>query len=892
MIEYKRKLKKFENQSDYESQKNSVMGTPYVVLLEDTQEIIIEDKIDYSSQPFTLVALEDGTMDIAIPSGATFMNYSINDGAWIDNTEDIMLEVKANDKVKLKANAEAVEGYSYKIFDLSMPFNAEGNIMSLLYGNDFKDKTIIENNSCFFNCFMSTNIVSAKNLILPATTLAYECYRDMFSNCSSLVEAPQLPATTLASGCYRFMFGGCTSLVEAPQLPATTLAYECYRDMFSNCSSLVEAPQLPATTLTESCYFSMFKGTNVLPDCSNIDFSSESVVASGGLKGLFARTKVTDADLARILPKNSNGKYCLPVTTLANNCYYQMFEYCTSLIEAPELPATTLVNSCYSSMFDGCSKLNKITMLATDISATNCLFCWVNGVSSSGTFIKNDAMTSLPNGIDGIPNNWTVQNYNIYAFQPFTLVALEDGTMDIAMPYDTTSMHYSVNDGAWVETTEAISLPMKANDKVKLKAIGGYWNNGCFSCFSSTMPFNAEGNIMSLLYGDDFKDKTTIEYERCFENCFGYTNIVSAKNLILPATKLANDCYYNMFYNCSNLVEAPELPATTLADGCYSNMFNGCISLVEAPELLATTLASSCYYFMFNGCTSLVEAPELPATTLADTCYSCMFYDCTSLVEAPELLATTLATYCYSFMFKGCSNLNKITMLATDISASNCLYDWVNGVSSSGTFIKNDAMTSLPSGTSGIPNGWTIYTAFNGHEYVDLGLPSGTLWATKPITNADGEPLYFQWGDTEGWTAEQIQNGEKEFNKTDYKKNSKYFIDGKIYLDLEDDAAHVHMGGKWHIPTVRQIMELTANTSSSTITQNNVSGRLFTSKTNGNTIFIPSFGDANNGKIFTGGYYWSNTVNEYGAFSLQSNPYVTMSSHECSYGLCVWGVNK
>ena len=86
-----------------------------------------------------------------------------------------------------------------------------------------------------------------------------------------------------------------------------------------------------------------------------------------------------------------------------------MFNGC-SLKTAPELPATTLANSCYSYMFYGCSKLNKITMLATNTSAYSCLTKWVYSVASSGTFIKNAAMTSLPSGVNGIPNGWTVKN--------------------------------------------------------------------------------------------------------------------------------------------------------------------------------------------------------------------------------------------------------------------------------------------------------------------------------------------------------------------------------------------------------------------------------------------------------------------------------------------------
>ena len=114
---------------------------------------------------------------------------------------------------------------------------------------------------------------------------------------------------------------------------------------------------------------------------------------------------------------------------------------------------------------------------------------------------------------------------------------------------------------------------------------------------------------------------------------------------------------------------------------------------------------------MFYGCTSLVNAPELPATTVEGYCYNRMFYNCTSLVNAPTLPATTLASNCYEYMFYNCSKLNYIKMLATDISAYNCLNNWVYKVASSGTFVKNPDMNSLPTGTSGIPSGWTVVDA-------------------------------------------------------------------------------------------------------------------------------------------------------------------------------------
>jgi hypothetical protein len=113
---------------------------------------------------------------------------------------------------------------------------------------------------------------------------------------------------------------------------------------------------------------------------------------------------------------------------------------------------------------------------------------------------------------------------------------------------------------------------------------------------------------------------------------------------------------------------------------------------------------------MFSVCTSLITAPELLATTLAYGCYSSMFQYCTSLTTAPELPATTLAYGCYSSMFYNCSKLNYIKMLATNISASSCLSNWVSGVSSTGTFVKNKNATWTTTGVSGIPEGWAVET--------------------------------------------------------------------------------------------------------------------------------------------------------------------------------------
>ena len=88
-----------------------------------------------------------------------------------------------------------------------------------------------------------------------------------------------------------------------------------------------------------------------------------------------------------------------------------------------------------------------------------------------------------------------------------------------------------------------------------------------------------------------------------------------------------------------------------------------------------------------------------------------MFSGCSSLTTAPELSATTLVNNCYRYMFNGCSKLNYIKALFTTTPSSSYTSNWVSGVASSGTFVKNKNATWNVTGTSGIPSGWTVQTA-------------------------------------------------------------------------------------------------------------------------------------------------------------------------------------
>ena len=389
-------IKKFENHSSYSSfTQTEEFIKPNVSLCVTENEVHYNPYVhDYSQDYLTFVALEDGTFQLSTNA----VSYSLDNGkTWTSLAKDTSTPtVTAGSKIMWKGTLTPTSSNGIGTFSSTAKFDVEGNPMSLLYGDEFKGQTSLEGKSSAFNKLFKdcTNVVSAENLSLPATTLANGCYSSMFYGCSALTTAPELPATTLANNCYYGMFRGCTSLTTAPELPATTLAQSCYSYMFRDCTSLTTAPELPATTLTSYCYHSMFNGCNSLTTAPELP--ATTLVDNCYNEMFRGCTSLTTAPV-------------LSATTLANSCYYQMFMDCTSLTTAPELPATTLTSYCYHSMFNGCTSLNYIKAMFTTTPSATYTGNWVYGVASSGTFVKNSAATWNVTDNNGVPSGWTVQ---------------------------------------------------------------------------------------------------------------------------------------------------------------------------------------------------------------------------------------------------------------------------------------------------------------------------------------------------------------------------------------------------------------------------------------------------------------------------------------------------
>lgn len=182
----------------------------------------------------------------------------------------------------------------------------------------------------------------------------------------------------------------------------------------------------------------------------------------------------------------------------------------------------------------------------------------------------------------------------------------------------------------------------------------------------------------------------------------------------------------------------------------------------------------------------------------------------------------------------------------------------------------------------------------NGHEYVDLGLPSGILWATCNVgaDTPEGYGDYFAWGETEpkelyDWKSYcygSFRHDRYELNK--YCTDSCYgldgFVDGLSLLEPADDAASANWGAGWRMPTKEEWEELYQNTTYSITAFNGVDGCLFKAA-NGNTLFLPAtgywWGDVFNGAGI--GVYWSSTVNNEFPYRTWGFHFNCDSSHLC-----------
>lgn len=409
----------------------------------------------------------------------------------------------------------------------------------------------------------------------------------------------------------------------------------------------------------------------------------------------------------------------------------------------------------------------------------------------------------------------------------------------------------------------------------------------------------------NIFYNNQTIEKVTLpnSIERIGNAAFQYCYSLKEVNMPSTLVGIGNQA----FYDCNNLTSKITLPSTIRSIG--SECFWNCSSIPELtlPEGLLE-MGSYAFYNCFS-----VKSVTIPSTL--KRLEHMTFGECHSLAEVKFANKGLEYIDCYSLAytaltdvvipegvktieyraFQGTSTLESIDLPSTITNlGDNLFYNYGNGSSLSSITLR---AINLPQTNDGAFNdvdfeNCTLYvhnakieaykntSPFNqfanieaipgtegeeitAGEAVDLGLPSGTLWADRNIgaLNAEGRGDYFAWGETETKSQFNWENYKfgTRYELTKYCSDSYYGnVDNLNTLEAEDDAATANWGDGWRMPTQQEMQELINNCTWTWTTQNGVYGYLVTGR-NKNSIFLPEEGRNGDSEHYTD--YWSSNGN-------------------------------
>ncbi len=360
---------------------------------------------------------------------------------------------------------------------------------------------------------------------------------------------------------------------------------------------------------------------------------------------------------------------------------------------------------------------------------------------------------------------------------------------------------------------------------------------------------------------------------------------------------------------CWSTSHDPTLSDSHTADGTGTGSFSSNITGLSTSttyyvRAYATTAQATSYgeemtFTTMNGIPSVstAEVTDITATTAT----------CGGTIATDGGLAITARGVCWSTSHNPTLSDNH----TSDGTGTGSFTSTITGLSASTTYyMRAYATNSLVTIYGGEQSFTTEAGGGSGgdHAYVDLGLPSGLLWATCNVGADSPEDYgdYFAWGETQpkdiyDWSTYQYCNG--TYNTlTKYCNNSSYgyngFTDNLTTLLPEDDAATANWGSGWRMPTKEEWQELYNNTTCTWTTQNGVNGRLFTA-VNGNSLFLPAAGYRGNSSLsYVGSYgsYWSSSLYTGGpydawGFYFDSDDY-NVGNGSRGYGHSVRGVRS
>ena len=393
--------------------------------------------------------------------------------------------------------------------------------------------------------------------------------------------------------------------------------------------------------------------------------------------------------------------------------------------------------------------------------------------------------------------------------------------------------------------------------------------------------WKGNGNVVSSENPYSFVALFDRNLEACFLESSTYPLLYSFDDDALSATVIGH-------WEGQNASGDIVIPETVLHNGEAYTVTSIGQNAFDGIPVSSITIPASVNYI---GVSSLIVLAELPPTL--DDCAFCE----TNMDILVEVLCSSLEAYQNSEGWNAFTNFVVQCPALITVSANPAEYGTVSG---GGSFedgetctvtamanhgyiftcwTENDEMVSTDATYSFTVNGNRnlvanfVVSSSDNHGYVDLGLPSGLLWATCNIGAVSPEDYgdFFAWGETQpktiyNWNTYQYCNG-SENTLTKYCNDSTYgyngFTDNLITLLPENDAATANWGTDWRMPTQEEWQELLDNTTCTWTTQNGVNGKLFTA-TNGNTLFLPAAGYHTGYNFYyanNNGYYWLSSLN-------------------------------
>ena len=592
---------------------------------------------------------------------------------------------------------------------------------------------------------------------LPAMEVPSNGYEGMFSGCTSLTSTCELPATTIGYKSYASMFEGCTALrTTTATLPAQKVHTQSYYSMYRSCHSLLRGPEILADEIVTvsgeglgNTFAYMFFQCDAMTECTSEIRVREFEDASMAFTFFGCTSLVTGPKVHCDSLKWDNANYNTDI-------FKDTFANCSAMTSCDFRYAPDVVyRGALQETFFGCYRLEDFPeedfVRFSKVYQRGCRMTFYN--CSSLTRFPDLTITAVDGNATNTNSSVTVPYYSSYSsywdFGSTSAVNQHFAYMLAGTKITSPGLDLSALDavyscmfyGMYSGCTELTAAPVMSAVTVKPGGCS-YMFYGCSKMASSPQGLEitsvdrygcsymfygctlmADAPVLSFMNVPDWAcyqmfygcqsltaapalPFTTVDNRGCFEMFRGCGLTACPEIHVTTVGTLALD---GMFHSCGSMTTpCPILPAMTLAGNCYDSMFRGCRSLVSAPVLPALTMASSCYANMFSDCEALASAPALPATSLAASCYQYMFYGCASLTAAPDLMAETLVNNCYYGMFYYCRNITSVKMMATNWVANSHTYNWLMYGSSSGTFTKSAAQTSVTRSTSGVPAGWTI----------------------------------------------------------------------------------------------------------------------------------------------------------------------------------------